>query len=684
MSRGRMASWPAMAPVPITRTRACRATAAALALAVSVGWLVSAPAHSAHAAPATYQRACPPAPRGFASCDAVVRMSSTTARTAAPDVTVSGYGPADLQSAYRWPSSRAGVGRVVAVIDAYDLPAAENDLGKYRTQFGLPPCTVANGCFVKMNQAGDPIPANLPPPPPAGREGWNVESALDIEMVSASCPNCAIALVEANSDSLGNLAKAARAGAGFAQAVTNSYGGMETNSETSLLDPFYSVPGVVYTASVGDSGYGTGFPAGPQYPAATPDVVAVGGTTLTRDGSARGWSETAWSDTNSGCSAFEPKPPWQSDTGCAKRTEADVSAVADPQTGVATYGPLGTNGANAWGVVGGTSASSPLIAGAYMLAGGSPVQKASRLPYDRHAAHLNDVTSGDNASPCNAGYLCSAGAGYDGPTGLGTPAGVADFRSNAGVADFDAIGNTEFSVYRPSSHTWYVHGSTTYPDVWGTTGDIPVPADYLGDSFSDAAVYRPSTHKWYIQFGPIVTWGVNGDIPVPGDYNGDGPADIAVYRPSNHTWYEHSVGSLAWGANGDIPVPGDYNGDGITDEAVFRPSNHTWYVFHGPKLSYGNAGDVPVPGDYNGDGRTDIAVFRPSTNQWWINGNAPITWGTTHDAPEPGDYNGDGRTDVATWRPSNGTWYVRALYKQQWGATGDVPLVLPYAINRTR
>ncbi|HYS35264.1 MAG TPA: peptidase S8, partial [Pseudonocardiaceae bacterium] len=189
------------------------------------------------------------------------------------------------------------------------------------------------------------------------------------------------------------------------------------------------------TASSGDSGFGV------LWPASSPFVTGVGGTSLAKAANARGWTETAWSGAGSGCSAFEAKPAWQQDTGCAKRTVADVSAVADPNTGVAvydTYNTCGSSsfcdllislgavaGADGWVQVGGTSASSPIVASVYALAGNTASINYGSFPYS-HTASLFDVTSGSNGS-CGGTYLCTAGAGYDGPTGLGTPNGTGAF-----------------------------------------------------------------------------------------------------------------------------------------------------------------------------------------------------------------------------------------------------------------
>jgi hypothetical protein len=321
----------------------------------------------------------------------------------------------------------------VAVVDAYDLPTAETDLAAYRSFYGLPPCTTANGCFRKVDQNG----GTSYPPTAVGR-GWDGEIALDIDMVSAACPNCHILLVEAASDSLDNLGAAVNTAVTLgAIAVSNSYGGQDSSSDAYLDASYYDHPGVAITASTGDCGYDCNgsvhqHAQGVEYPAASPYVIAVGGTSLTRDSSTRGWAESAWGNADggpgSGCSAYETKPTWQVDTGCGSyRTQADVSAVADPQTGVAVY----SNGT--WYEYGGTSAASPIIAATFALGGGpaAGVNPASYLYLHVTSTTLNDVTSGSNGTyyTCPGGYpyLCNGEAGYDGPTGLGTPNGTSAF-----------------------------------------------------------------------------------------------------------------------------------------------------------------------------------------------------------------------------------------------------------------
>ncbi|MEN3358912.1 MAG: hypothetical protein V7637_2894, partial [Mycobacteriales bacterium] len=246
-------------------------------------------------------------PAGVMHCNAVARTDTAASTGVHPNATPAGYGPSDLQSAYTLPSATAGTGATVAIIDAQDLPSAESDLNTYRSQFGLPACTTANGCFRKVNQNGAASPL------PAADAGWGGEIALDIDMVSAVCPNCKILLVEATSPTTANLGAAVNTAVSLgARFVSNSYGGTEYSAETSDSNNFYNHPGVAITVSSGDGGFseGTEFPASSRY------VTAVGGTSLVRNSSARGWGETVWNGAGSGCSAFEAKQTWQTDTGC--------------------------------------------------------------------------------------------------------------------------------------------------------------------------------------------------------------------------------------------------------------------------------------------------------------------------------------------------------------------------------
>ncbi len=275
--------------------------------------------------------------------------------------TPGGYGPPDLRSAYNITTNGT---TTIAIVDAYGYSNAETDLATYRAQYGLPACTTANGCFRKVNQSG--VQGNYP----RDDTGWSQESALDLDMASAMCPGCKIVLVEASSATFGNLATAVNTAANIAgvTVISNSYGGGESGSQS--YESAYNHPGKAVTVSTGDSGYGV------QFPASSPNVIAVGGTHLVRAANSRGWSETAWSSGGSGCSGIYAKPSFQSDQLCTNRMEADVSAVGDPNTGVAVYGPVNRH-SSGWLVFGGTSVSAPLIGGIYGVTGHTPTGAAT-------------------------------------------------------------------------------------------------------------------------------------------------------------------------------------------------------------------------------------------------------------------------------------------------------------------
>jgi subtilase family serine protease len=331
-----------------------------------------------------------------------------------PNATPSGYGPGDLKSAYNITTNGSAT---IAIVDADGYSNAESDLAVYRSQFGLPACTTANGCFRKVDQNGGTAF-------PRDDTGWSQESALDLDMASAMCPGCKIILVEANSATLANLATAVRTAAGLgATVISNSYGGSE--SGTTSYESAYNQPGKAVTVSTGDSGYGV------QFPASSPHVIAVGGTHLVRASNTRGWSETAWSSGGSGCSTVYAQPSFQTTAVtpsmpqlCTKRMEADVAAVGDPNTGVAVYGPVNRR-SSGWMVFGGTSVSAPLIGGIYGVTGHGP-GSASGIYAKAGTSALNDVASGTNGS-CGGTYFCTSQAGYDGPTGMGTPNGTSAF-----------------------------------------------------------------------------------------------------------------------------------------------------------------------------------------------------------------------------------------------------------------
>jgi subtilase family serine protease len=402
--------------------------------------------------------ACGTFTRGKLHCLVIKNTAAhPTALTVRPNAIPAGngYGPSQLQSAYDLTAASGadGSGTTVAVVDAYNDPTAASDLATYRSAAGLPALT--SGQFTQYNQEGEtsPLPATAP-----ADDDWTLEESLDVDMVSAICPLCKIDLVEANNDSGTGLYVAEETAATTlgAKYISNSWGGSETSTDTTDDSEYFGVSGVVYTASAGDSAYSGGV----IYPATSPHVVSVGGTTLNTSSNSRGWTESVWETsssegTGSGCSAFEPQPSWQASisilkAACADRVDNDVAADADPNTGAAVYDT--TNGNGGWNEVGGTSESSPIIASVFALAGnnGNGGNNAADSIYT-HTADLNEVTASSNGTctpPAADSVLCTAtGAAntYNGPTGWGTPEGLGAFQSNS-------AGNT-VTVTNPGSQT---------------------------------------------------------------------------------------------------------------------------------------------------------------------------------------------------------------------------------------
>jgi Subtilase family len=367
------------------------------------------------------------------ACDAIVVPQ--TPKVAFGSGERRGLDPQDLQSAYKIPATLSSP-QTIALVDAYGYPNAEADLAAYRAQYGLPACTTANGCFKKVNENGEE--GNYP----AEEEGWDVEAALDEDMASAACPQCHILLVEGTTELPADLGASVNTAASLgATEISNSYGYPQDYVRWCGLlaclrfNHDYKHAGVLITASAGDGGYDDayeGFGA-TDFPAASPSVVAVGGTALFKaPGTPRGWFEEVWNEaaisagTGSGCTRLEPKPAWQTDAGCSKRTDDDVAAVA----AVVTPASIRIDGA--WSLVGGTSVSSPLVAGIEAHASAAERSLGAQAFY-KDPGSLFDVTEGFDWNPLDASgasecapneYLCNAGVGYDGPTGLGTPDGV--------------------------------------------------------------------------------------------------------------------------------------------------------------------------------------------------------------------------------------------------------------------
>ncbi|HEY8281609.1 MAG TPA: FG-GAP-like repeat-containing protein [Leifsonia sp.] len=610
--------------------------------------VASSPNFAGHA----HKRTCAAPSRRHVSCFAEV-VEGVVSPSVAPSILPPGYSPAQLRAAYALPSS-GGAGRTVAVVDAFDLPSAESDLATYRAQFGLPACTTANGCFRKVDQNGGTSYPGVDP-----LHGWGPETALDLEMVSAACPDCKVLLVEGDNDRIDSLGTAVQTAVRLgALYISNSYGAPDDgNTDFSPYDATYNHPGVVVTASTGDAGYGA------QFPATSPEVTAVGGTTLSpASGTARGWTESAWSGTGSGCGTVGSKPSWQHDAGCAAKSTADISAVADPVTGVAGYGPTPTAPfVSAWQVFGGTSVSAPLIAGMYALAG-TPVAGTypASYPYARPTA-LNDVTTGFNGvvgvqnptthATCSTPYLCTGSAGYDGPTGLGTPHGLAALTPGAtkpaapAAGDFNSDGRADVLARTASGALllfegngaggWLTGSGVQIGSGWNGMTAMLSPGDFDGDGHNDILARDSAGFLWLYPGNGARGWGAprrvgsgwNGmtRIIAAHDFSGDGAPDVLAIDGLGTLWLYPGDGTGGWGApkpvgsgwNAMTAVVGirDFTGDGSPDLLARDSAGRLLLYAHtsaGWKLpvvvgsGWNGITAIASPGDFSGDGNDDI------------------------------------------------------------------------------
>lgn len=409
-------------------------------------------------------------------------LTGATPQTQATEVTKpskKALTPANLLTAYSLSGVTPSSTQTIAIVDAYDDATIAADLQVFSAQFGLPACSEANGCFRKVNQTGNASP--LPASSGELERGWAQEIATDVEVVHGICPSCHILLVEAESNANVDLYAAEQTAASLgATEISNSWGGGEPSSDS----PAFNHPGIVITASSGDYGYRNWFsataPKSADYPASSPHVIAVGGTRLNLNATTKAWeSETVWNDGDvsggtlrgagaggGGCSVPFTAAAWQQSVanwagvGCgSSRAVADVSADADPYTGVAVYDSTETEGSKGWATIGGTSVAAPIVAAVFALAGGAhEVAYPARTLYENELqlpGSLHDVTVGSNgecrkpfergtgtsgcttgeeAQTCSAHAICLAGSGYDGPSGVGTPDGVLAFAPSGTIS----------------------------------------------------------------------------------------------------------------------------------------------------------------------------------------------------------------------------------------------------------
>ena len=329
------------------------------------------------------------------------------------------FTPAQIRHAYGFDQiTNQGAGQVIGIVDAYDDPNAESDLGVFDAQFGLPACTTANGCFRKVYSGGKPTT----------NSNWALEIALDVEWAHAIAPKAMIVLVETPTNSLANLLNGVEVAVqNGASAVSMSWTVSEFSGESSYDDRFVA-SGVTFLAAAGDSGTGV------AYPAASPDVIGVGGTSLHLNSNGSYQSETAWSGSGGGISGYEREPLYQAQFGIPDdsrgyRGAPDVSYDGDPGTGVAIYDSIGISGAAGWFQVGGTSAGTPQWAALIAIANSTRAAERKTnlsstntsvyaIAKSSMATDFHPVTSGSNGT---CGALCTATSGYDFVTGLGTP-----------------------------------------------------------------------------------------------------------------------------------------------------------------------------------------------------------------------------------------------------------------------
>ena len=571
---------------------------------------------------------------GTAKAGTATKAGANAAAAATP----SGYSPAQLQSAYNLTTASAtggtsgGTPEVIAVIDSYDDATAAADLAAYRTQFGLAPCVTGTGvgCLVKVNENNQTSP--LPSAPPASAGDWTLQESANIDAITAICPNCEILLVEANSTSDTDLGQAAITAENDSDFVTGGWGESEFPGETADDQLYLNAPGKALVFPGGDTGYGTDWPAASQY------VTSVGGTTLTADATvSRGYDETAWSGTGSGCTIFEPKPSWQksddtSPTGCLNRTQNDVAAVGDPSTGVAVYDSTasasGDNRTAGWDDVGSTSIAASIVTAAYALNG---LPRAGTYPasypyQSGNSSDFNAVTSGSNGTcESNRAYLCHGQSGFNGPAGQGTLNGAAGlaYSGNGDTVTVpnpgnNAMGWSQVSLRIPlqasdsdasQAITWSAAGLPERLTINSATGVISGDLSAF-DAGTDNKVTATATDAS----------GASGSVTF----------DLSVLTPLRTNWINHP-GPFASGVSGmciDDPSGNTAAGTVIHVYACNGGTNQTWSYF--PPDTPGSAGNggeivsnlntgmcVAVPGTNSGSKATLQACDRTDQKQEW-------------------------------------------------------------------
>jgi hypothetical protein len=493
-------------------------TAITAAIALLIGTASEASAH------ANTARVCAVAAPGYAHCDGslrfskrshalirpVVRKVATDSRKAHDASTAAGQpvagSPQWLQQAYDLTtlSASKGAGDTIAIVDAYNDPSIASDLATFRQTYGLPACDVASGCLRIVNEDGATSPL------PATNAAWSTEETIDIDAASSVCPNCSLLLVEASSTSSADLLTAMQSAANLgANQISDSWSITSTSSPfpTSLVTPNASGAVPAIFAAAGD--FGTDTLGQAEYPAALPTVTAVGGTTLSTTNSAaspRGFSESAWSNAGSGCDNAEQPLSYQPATGCAGRAYSDVSADADPMTGLNIY----QSSTGGWALSGGTSLATPIVAAFAAITG---VDASTPQWAYSDAPALNDPTGGSNGS-CTSlqALVCNAGQGYDGPTGAGSVSGAVvagapgiagpAFQAGGHGSDVAASSQTSAQVaggiytnQQATTVTWQ-YGTTTNYGLQTATQSLPAGLQPSGVSATLSGLAPDTTYHY--------------------------------------------------------------------------------------------------------------------------------------------------------------------------------------------
>jgi prepilin-type N-terminal cleavage/methylation domain-containing protein len=528
-------------------------------------------------------------PSGGVACMAKVVTDSGGTPLASLALT-GGYGPVQIHTAYNLPCTPGGLvqsvcpqptsfgPQIIAIVDAYNDPTVADDLQTYSQAYGLPTCTVANGCFTVVNQSGQTSPL------PQTDANWALEESLDVQMAHAVCQTCKILLVEAQSNSFSDIAisenEAAQLGA---TAISNSYGAPDFSGETAY-DSYYNHPGTYVTASSGDWGYGA------YYPAASKSVIAVGGTTLSLLPNYTYSSESVWGLSGSGCSLYELANSFQTSvpnwnlTGCGtKRSIADVSADADPNTGVSVYDSTPYGSSSGWWILGGTSVSSPLIASALTLTGNALSSIPSASYIYSNPSKFRDVTTGSDGS-CGGSTACTASAGYDGPSGIGSPDFAPPSQSTTPSPTQAPLNcsQTQTVALSQTNTVSVLPGATVYNNLTVTSNDSP----------GCSSLYT-------ISQGLPSGWVVNG-IPPSFTLAGGGTQIIpfSIQVPSSATAgnYGYQFWVAKQGQTSANPVNGSVNIQQVGPTNTPTPTpivcTNPWGQSLGSTTLSGNAGDI--------------------------------------------------------------------------------------------